>query len=228
MTRYCGKLFVYKNKNDPFHRKIQECIHSIVRLKVTCSERELKQCVAQTDVSGRPLVLLDDFLSFQENFPDLFLKRGYQEDVEHLKKIPEHYQAEFKRIERSKSSQLMRPVESFQGSRLVIGCGQAMTSFSGHAEDYTLNFAKDTRPDLLADYFTSAYWKEFPHGKFNEVFFEGFIPRLTTHAFTQIARILAPEGKVRIGINPCKDLLWDGEQCLLKFSNQVVLRALRM
>lgn len=217
VAEYKGKPFIYKNKEDPIHQKIETFIRAFVGVKLLASESEIKIELAQTDIKYRPLVILDELLRFQENFPDLFQERGYQEDVELLKRILDLYKVEFKRIEHSEAFQVVRPVESYQGSRLVTGCGHAITSCSGHAGDYTLNFESDANSDLIADYHSSAYWKAFPDGKFREVFFEGFSPALSRHAFKQMARILAPGGKVRMGLDTCQGVLLSGKERLLKF-----------
>lgn len=217
VTQYRGKPFIYKDKDDPIHQKIETFIRTFVIHKAISSESEIKARLAQTEQINLPLTLLDELLSIQENFPDLFHERGYQENVELLKQILALHDVEFKRIAHSDVYQVMRPVASFQGSRLVIGCGQAMTSCSGHVEDYTLNLDTEAKPDLLADYHSRNFWKEFPDGKFREIFFEGFIPLLSRHALEQLARILASGGKVRMGLDPCKVALLGGQQRLLKF-----------
>lgn len=137
---------------------------------------------------------------FEREFPTLYAKFNYKELLDRLHSVINEYGLSYEAPLASENYEMRRPLEGFLGNRLVLGCGRNSTSCAGHTDrDYLLDIASEAGPDLTANYDSFEFWKEFADETFEEVFFEGFLPGPNTHSLQQLARILKPQGIVRMG-----------------------------
>jgi hypothetical protein len=197
----------YGNPEDPFHKEITNVIWSLeVMKRAKYGPKEIEHYLNDHSTYQTPSSVLDGLYNFKEHFPELFAKQEYQRDIDFLEKeMMAKYGAVYSSpLTPREDYTVIRPLSVFTGDRLVFGCGEALEKgCHGHPKnkDYVVNINLEDRPDLVADYKSNSFWKEFPKEYFNEIFMEGFCPAPRFSSLTQMARILKDNGKVRLPLN---------------------------
>jgi hypothetical protein len=64
-------------------------------------EKMMAAELSRSDQADLPAAILNDLLTFQIQFPDLYTNRNYHEDVQLLQELLKRYKVEFHRIPRS-------------------------------------------------------------------------------------------------------------------------------
>lgn len=212
LTRYEA----LKTSNDGIRNIIFESFKNYELLKIlNAPEGEIQKMI--TDIRHKFSVYTQvDFLKrFEKEFPALYVKYNYQELLDRLMTIITEHGLSHDLPPTSEQYELCRPLQGFRGNRLVLGCGRNSTSCEGHTDsDYLLDFSSEANPDLIADYYSLEFWKEFADETFGEIFFEGFLPWPNTNSLQQLARILKPNGFVRMGYS-------DPDLAILKFVREM-------
>jgi len=185
-----------KDETDLFETNVCETLKVVSTVKLMKFSRDQSIEQIQSSVFRN----LERLYVIQREFPEVFEQRNYGELVEKLKQVRQEYGMEYIQDLPSQDYKINRRVDEFQGARLVLGCGRAQErGCGGHDlnQDYLVTIDQKSDPDLCANYHSSEFWNEFPDAKFEEVFFEGFVPDPDMSSLKQVARILRPGGIVR-------------------------------
>lgn len=143
---------------------------------------------------------------------ELFTNQDIQKLVEKINKIfiENNVDCPIKEIKSYKSEEyykINRSIKEFTGNKLVVGCGHAMNEgvkqCDGHSFEttYLIDINKNSKPDMEANVYSNECWKQFDAERFEEVFFEGFPPRLDEKMLKNILRILMVGGKLRLPVS---------------------------
>jgi hypothetical protein len=188
-----------QNDKDVFERRVLasfKCLQA-AKLPLLQNEKEALWKGALCSLNKD----LNNLRQFQTEFPEIYKHCSYANLVKKIEQAIEDAGIQFKKFTPFQGYKVNRPMNKFNGDRLILGCGRAYTDCGGHdlQKDYLVTIDDTKGPDLCANYHSSIFWNEFPKDRFSEINFEGFLPLPDKAALQQIARILKPTGIVRMG-----------------------------
>jgi hypothetical protein len=205
-----------QNNPNPFDRHVTEIFQTYASLQMTSidpsAERETMVSWIQQKNASSPLPFLESAERCKRCFPVTFNECKGQEAIDFLKAaILNPYSISEMEPPKEEYAISGRKPSDFKGDTLVFGCGWSCTTCHGHNEkkEYLVDMAEGMKPDLTADFYSHAFWKEFKNGQFSHVDFEDFHPTVDSDFLSEISRILKKNGDVAILKTPFLSLVHD-------------------